>query len=321
MSKRNMKKIIMEITTAAVAASMAVSNVIPVFAEHSGENGGSIVVDEGKIVLDTVDMDMLQKELDSLETELPDTSKQLYYGIARKSRLNSKGIIDYANGTVVIDSSDFGYLADEIDMLESAYKANMVSALHAMGTSFLADGSISHETANEGIPEEGAVRLSFDTIISGILQSQSVDHLAEQGIAGAVEDNLSKGTAAWVNGNLIIGSGADNDAYYKQGFIDGQLSLYDKVNISYVYHEHMGDSISGGECYTYVTPHHHNTSCYYYHGLWYHDYNCGSGKDGSCEGHPYGDLICGQAESDGGYALNCGKTTSTIESVTIVFNN
>ncbi len=313
MSKRNMRKIVVAIMTAAVAAGTAATNVIPVFAEPGEESGNSIVLDEGEIVLDTVDIDMLQEELDSLETELPDTSKQPYYDIARKSRLNSKGIIDYENGTVVIDSSDFVYLADEIDMLESAYKANTVSALHAMGTSFHADGSISHETSDEGIPGEEAVRLSYDTIISGILQSQSVDHLAGQGIAGATEDNLSKGTAAWVNGKLIIGKGADNNAYYRQGFLDGQLSLYDKVSISYVYHKHSG---CPGSCYTYEEGHSHSSSC----GIsyWYHDWDCSSDYTG-CPGHISHD--CGIVDSEGGYRLTCGKTESTIESATIIFND
>ena len=310
MSKRNMKKIVMTLATAAVVACTAVSNVIPVFAEPDEEDAGSIVVDEGEIVLDTADIDMLQEELESLETELPDASEQPYYGIARKSRLNSKGIIDYESGTVIINSSDFAYLADEIDMLESAYKVNTVSALNAMRTFFLADGSIGHEPDDIGIHGEEAARLSFDTIISGILQSQSVDHLAEQGIAGAIEDNLSKGTAAWVNGELIIGSGADNEAYYSQGFIDGQLSLYDKVSISYVYHEHSDN------CYTYHSGHKHNSSCY--SGSWKHDYDCSDDGSG-CPGHPY--TICGKDEKDPGYELTCRKNTSTIESATIIFNN
>ena len=286
MSKRNMKKIVMAIMTAVVAAGAAVSNSIPVFAEPGEESGNSIVVDEGDIVLDTTDINMLQEELDSLETELPDTSKLPYYGIARKNRLNSKGIIDYENGTVVIDSSDFVYLADEIDMLESAYKVNTVSALHAIGTSFLSDGSISHETGDEGISGEEAARLSFDTIISGILKSQSVEHLAEQGITGAIEDNLSKGTAAWVNGELIIGNGTDNEVYYRQGFIDGQLSIYDKVSISYV------DHAQSDSCYTYHEGHKHNSSCY--SGSWKHDYDCSDDGSG-CPGHPY--TICGKDES------------------------
>ncbi len=316
MSKRNMKKIVMAITTMAVVAGTAVSNVIPVFAEPGGDSTGSIVVDEGEIVLDSDDSDILQEELNSLEAELPDTSKLPYYGTARKSRLGSKGTINYANGTVVIDSSDFGYLADEIDMLESAYKANTVSALNAMGTFFLADGTITHAGSSEGISGTEAVRLSFDTIISGILQSQSVEHLAEQGIAGAVEDNLSKGTAAWVNGELIIGNGADNDAYYRQGFTDGQLSLYDKASISYVYHEH-----SDG-CYTYSEGHRHSSSCYEDTGdFWFHDYPCSSSHPEGCQGHASRVLVCGKSEGDSGYKLTCGKNESTIESATIVFDN
>lgn len=311
MSKKNMKKLGMAIAAIVVAAGAAVSNAIPVFAEPGKESGNSIVVNEGEIVLDMADIDALQKELDGLEAELPDMSKQPYYGTARKNRLNSKGMIDYANKTVVIDSSDFMYLADEIDVLESAYKANTVSALNVMGTFFAADGSISHEP--DGISGAEAVQLSFDTIISGILQSQSVEHLAKQGIAASIADNLSKGTAAWVNGKLLIGNGADNDAYYRQGFLDGQLSIYDKASISYVYHEHS-DS-----CYIYNEGHTHTVSCY--DGAtsgWKHHYDCSDDGSG-CPGHP--NTTCGKEESDSGYILTCKKAESTIESATIVFND
>lgn len=345
MGKRNMKKFVMAITTAIAVTGTALFNVLPVFAEPDEESRGSIVVDEGEILLDTADISILKKELDSLEAELPDASKQSYYGTARKSRLNSKGIIDYADKTVIIDSSDFAYLADEIDMLESSYKANSVSALNAIGTFFLADGSIIHPEEGEEISTAESVCLPFDTIISGIMQSQSVDHLAGQGITASITDNLSKNTAAWVNGKLIIGNGADNDAFYRQGFLDGQLSIYDKVNISYIYHEHKGSPYVTGGCIS--AWHEHTSDCAYHtgsvcdasvsevaHAVNYNNngelccrYACSIGHtfivhhdhQGGCI---HADIIydCGDSPMNQ-WKYVCDKTTSTIESATIVFND
>lgn len=322
---------------------------------------GNIVLEDGEVALYAADAGYLQDELDSLYQELPEISNSAFYGTARKSGLNSKGIIDYADGTVVIDSSDFAYLADEIDLLEAEYKANAVSALNAMGTFFLSDGSINHELDDENFPKEAAA-LSFETIYEGIKQSQSVDHLAEQDIAGAVENNISEGTAAWLDGELIIGNGADNDAYYKQGFVDGQLSLYDKASISYVYHEHSGNSTettvytdtNPGGCYV-GAGHTHNaintcptttvdtgpcSSTHFHYGCWEHDI---PGSDGEgcwiceqCGRHSRGwsgseSWTCNNSHYKEVYncgspvntwTIGCGKIPSvTIESATIVFNN
>ena len=53
-------------------------------------------------------------------------------------------------------------------------------------------------------------------------------------IAAANAGNLSAGTAAWVNGEFIIGTGSDNNKYYTHGITDGLA----KVNVTYVYHQH-----------------------------------------------------------------------------------
>mgnify|MGYP006990250174 CR=1 FL=1 len=49
-----------------------------------------------------------------------DSSSVIDY--TRRNHIQSKGIIDYAGGTVVIDSSDFIYMANQIDELENTYK-------------------------------------------------------------------------------------------------------------------------------------------------------------------------------------------------------
>lgn len=183
----------------------------------------------------------------------------------RRSSLASKGAVEYADGTVVIDSSDLTYLADRIDELERTYKAATVDALNQIGTYYASsDGDISHDPDNNHISSDMAAELSFNDLYQGILKSQSVDHLADvqaqdpdgkplyyaDGSAAesnnlimttteanglpilirpASENNLTAGTAAWVNGKLIVGNGADNAAYYSKV----EQILYGSVASSY----------------------------------------------------------------------------------------
>ena len=201
-------------------------------------------------------------------------------GTARRDNIKSKGTIDYANGTVVINASDLTDLADEIDALESAYKKNTLTALNAVGTYFKTDGTYTHNQEEGAITSDDAETLSFSNLFEGILQSQSVDHLADAQaqdangnslyyadesasesknlimtttvanefpilIRSAGKNNLTAGTAAWVNGTLIIGNGADNQAYYEQGYRIGYADGYrDHVpsgaSIEYIYHYHNG---------------------------------------------------------------------------------
>lgn len=116
-------------------------------------------------------------------------------------------------------------------MLEAAYKVNTVAALNHMGTYYMEDGSVTHDKAEESLPAEYAVNLSFEEIYEGVLQSQSVEHLAvTETIVGASADNLTSGTAAWLDGELVVGNGADNDASYNRGYQDGYNAGY---NVGY----------------------------------------------------------------------------------------
>lgn len=209
-------------------------------------------------------------------------------GNARRDNIKSKGIIDYANGTVVINASDLTNLADEIDALESAYKKNTLIALNSVGTYFKTDGTYTHNQEEGTITSEYAETLNFSNFFEGILQSQSVDHLAGAQaqdadgnllyyadesasesnnlimtttsanefpilIRPAGDNNLTAGTAAWVNGTLIIGNGADNQAYYEQGYRIGYADGYSDhapsgASIEYIYHYHS-ESCPQIECH------------------------------------------------------------------------
>lgn len=290
-------------------------------------------------------------------------------GSDRKDFIRSKGIIDYGNGTVVIDSADLTYLANEIDDLEYEYKTNTASALSMIGTYFKTDGSAVHNRTEETIDPENAASLSFDSLYEGILGSQSVAHLegsqAEDAdgellyfetsedaenrnltrttkevndfpvyIQRAEKGNLSAGTAAWVNGSLIVGNGADNEAFYAKGYADGVASIGDNVSVEYTYHQHTD------ACYEEQT-----LTCYITikFGSTYDKHCAGCLKDKLDETVTFRRYVrkhssCGAADRESEYCTNhanppsssshtyidtvciCGKTEETVESAHIVFN-
>lgn len=210
-------------------------------------------------------------------------------GNARKDNIKSKGKIDFDNGTVVMDSKDLVYLAEQVDELESTYKVAVIDALNGIGTFFRSDGStVPDVSGNEVDTEEEKRNLSFGNIKEGILQSQSVSSISgnqavdKDGNAlfyvdqeasdnrnllrnttentglpiyyqPIVAENLTAGTAAWVNGRLIVGNGGDNASKYAQGFVDGQANAIENLNVTYTYHYHEGDEVNGGGCYSQVT--------------------------------------------------------------------
>jgi len=167
--------------------------------------------------------------------------------------LKSYGRIAYQNGSdaVVIDSEDFHMLADRLDL----FKQRMADQLQAMHTYFTAGEGISLQTnadvsvvhtrpSDENIVNP--LEADFDTLLEGLAASQSVssnltdygypagteiyknaagtlttdgsEEGAEKiGVTAATADNLSAGTAAWVNGSLILGTGEDNKSYFDSG--------------------------------------------------------------------------------------------------------
>lgn len=191
-------------------------------------------------------------------------------GGGRKSKIQSEGVIDFAGGTIVMDSSDLIYLADEMDRLEDAYKTNTAAALNDVGTYFKADGSTVYQKEEETLPAENAANLSFQNLYDGILYSQSVAHLAAMQatnlsgellyyqdedsqdsqdllsattqendfpiyIRPATADNLTAGCAAWVNGTLLVGNGKDDAASYEKGATDVVRNMYQNVSTSEKY--------------------------------------------------------------------------------------
>lgn len=168
------------------------------------------------------------------------------------AELKSYGTIVYQRGsdTIKIDSDDLYNLADQIDKV----KIEVTDQLKAMNTYFTAGEGISLTTSTDinvahAEPYEedfvDPLDVNFDTLLEGIAVSQSVssdvtaygylpgtklykreDGLlttngSEQGaeeisITAASAENLSAGTAAWVDGSLILGTGGDNKDYQEK---------------------------------------------------------------------------------------------------------
>ena len=269
-------------------------------------------------------------------------------GTDRKENIKSKGKIDFNSGAVVLDSEDLLYLAGQVDELESTYKITVVDALNKIGTYFKSDGSVATDVAsNEVDTEEEKRNLSFGVIKEGIVQSQSVVSLSQMQAVDKdgtalfyrnqeasdnrdllqattentglpifyqpiTAENLTAGTAAWVNGKLIMGNGRDNASHYAQGFVDGQTNAVENLNVTYTYHYHEGDDVNGGGCYTKVT---NNTVC----GVigFSRGYYRGKSCDKWCSSYyadEYACSACGAVTGwkCGGGGNSCGKTGGQI---------
>ena len=303
---------------------------------------------------------------------------------SRRANIKSSGNIDFENGEVYITSSDLIYLADEIDNLEDTYKQTTVGALNEVGTFFLNDGTIVNDvTQNEVDTDEEKSELSFGKIAEGIKSSQSIASLSQTQATdkngnllyyATAEDqtnknsdsltstdtgfpafyqpananNLSAGTAAWVDGTLIRGNGYDKAVYgetkYNEGYAQGISDGLSKANIQYVYHIHEGNAGSfANGCYTKEVYHRHISGCYgicngtikvgytgWDEGLqvtFYYQYCQSCGADYTSTSNKNGGTCtnsvpkCGKSTTTtiDGYTIGCGKTTDTIESATIIF--
>ena len=176
---------------------------------------------------------------------------------ATKNSLRSQGAIRYQEGTesVVIDSADLYTLADRLDL----FKVRVAEQLGEIGTYLSRNPNGTQLTSDEGVyavhqkpsssGEADPLSLSFDAILEGIAASQTIPvdpavygmesgamlYKGEDGklstsnqegseqirIQAATAENLSAGTAAWVNGRLILGTGGDNKAYHDLGYQKG----------------------------------------------------------------------------------------------------
>lgn len=218
---------------------------------------------------------------------------------ATKTQLRSEGAIRYADeeGEVIIDSADFYTLADQLDL----FKVRAVKQLGVMGTYLTRSGKGVVMTSADGVyavhskPQDGEeadpLSLDFATILEGIAVSQSIPtdptayglpdgtklYKKADGTLGtddsegaepidiqaAAAGNLSAGTAAWVNGELKLGTGEDTakmieeavkalggDGGVKKHSISSTHTLSQDVSSAFAYvvtMAHGSDGVDGNE--------------------------------------------------------------------------
>lgn len=170
---------------------------------------------------------------------------------ATRNSLKSVGNVVYTDGEnrVEIHSDDLYMLADKMDSFKECV-ADQLAQCHtyflkgSKGTSTVSDSDIKvvHTQPSDSDAVD-PVTLDFNTILEGIAASQSIpsdvteygyadgtalyktesgelttdgtlENVQQIDISAATPENLSAGSAAWVNGELILGTGADNNAYY-----------------------------------------------------------------------------------------------------------
>lgn len=169
-----------------------------------------------------------------------------------KNGLSSKGAICYQEGqeTVIIDSDDLYMLADRLDQ----FKAGVVEQLGAMHTYLSKDSAGVSLAGNDSVyaghqkpsqqNEVDPLTLDFGVILQGVAASQSIPldpsayglasgttlYKGKDGklttnqtsettpveIKAATAANLSAGTAAWVDGELLLGTGEDMAVMYEK---------------------------------------------------------------------------------------------------------
>lgn len=246
----------------AIVCSAAILSIcsLKISAAPALNSRGNFAADEGKVVFYDTDPAYLDKELDSLENEIDDTifdmSDIRKILSPRRDDLQSRGVINYDDGKAVIDAMDLIHIADRIDRLENDYVSSAVSALGRVGTYLDESGNIGHSETSDG----DSVLYSCDRIKEGILHSQEVGYLDD--VASITADDLTAGTAAWVDGKCVIGNGAENKRAYEKGRDAGKVgNAGDIFDLEYVYHQHWGEQAGAGTgCYE--GYHNHDSSCY-----------------------------------------------------------
>lgn len=314
---------------------------------------------------------------------------------ATRDSLQSYGSVVYTDGmdnSVEIHSDDLYLLADRLD----SFKISLADQLAAINTylsygnkgiSLVSDSTINVVHTDPSADTVDPLLLDFSTLLEGVAASQSIPtdvteygypegtllykttsgslttngaekNVEQIGICAATADNLSAGTSAWVNGQLIIGNGADNHTYYNLGYTDGYKDhVPDNAHIEYYYHEHTGDSgkdpipdgdtyystNNPGGCYTKSSHTHNKTGkcgtkrvfCCNAENLGSHHYNADLNEQEytwKCRNngntwvgniaagdHYKSEYTCGSPKNT--WKINCGKTTSTIVGASIIWDD
>jgi|GEM_PF-4883246 len=207
---------------------------------------------------------------------------------------NDTGLRDYLDAFMATVAGRFDKVDSDIDSVFQ-YVANgkrgLASSLATIGTPV----DIDVESGQYNIE-------SFETLMDKIAHSQDISGTYEEGensidLSGALANNLTKGKAAWVCGQYVVGNGADVDEAYNQGYGKGYAEGLEKANSANVLytlgHVHTGGTTSStarNGCYQ---------STYEYHTYTTTMHETCTGEDGTSQ-----------------YCSVCGATLSVYGGIT-----
>lgn len=176
-------------------------------------------------------------------------SSMTFFSAAAGHTWESQGnvVAEKSDGTkvTVFDKSDLDYLDGRIDAIEadvSTGKENLANALNPLGTNPSLSTPLSGtSTFNElmeainhsqAIPDktigESVSIATEDYELASTVTGHTIN--SDTKISAATAANLSLGTSAWVDGSLVIGTGADNKNYYEQNQSYHMVKLTDIVS-------------------------------------------------------------------------------------------
>lgn len=134
----------------------------------------------------------------------------------------SQGDVKYqdANGnqTTLFAKEDLEYLDGKIDTLKADTengKAEIATAINGYG--YHKDDNIATNASYNDLASaiKTSQQIPTDRTFTGVKPGETDETSGT--ISAATAENLSLGTAAWVDGELIVGNGADNNSYYSTG--------------------------------------------------------------------------------------------------------
>lgn len=146
----------------------------------------------------------------------------------------SRGVLRYEQA--VIDAADL----QNIHAYVTEKKNTVAGILLQLGTKFWQqpEGIVCDRNPDSGQGDVDPAQLGWPMLIQAVADSQKVPEgltvlkpemtLGIEGVGEsteyyvtAVADNISRGKAAWADGQLLLGNGADNDRAYQAGIRDG----------------------------------------------------------------------------------------------------
>lgn len=157
---------------------------------------GKINYDNGKVVIDAIDLTTLANEMDDLETkyksDITDALAQIGTYIHQDGSISHEDVMDVIPQQIVFRDLVGGILKSQ---------------------------SVAHLAMQQASVTDSLIYYKFET--NNLLEVTDTDTGMPVLIMPATEDNLTLQTAAWVDGHPLVGNGFDNYYFYQKGFIEG----------------------------------------------------------------------------------------------------